>query len=94
MWLGWVTVSDAEGPLGQPDPGPGLVKIDKVVPTPQGGAEFIAGDELPGTLQQLHQNKKRLPLNFDADPATAQFMRIGIELKCAKGVHGCNAGLL
>ena len=25
MWLGWVTVSDAEGPLGQPGPGPRLL---------------------------------------------------------------------
>ena len=66
------------------------VEIHKSIGRPNGEAEFFAGDRLAGVLKEFEQHNEELLLEFDADTTLTQFVRAGINFKCAEAVHGSN----
>src|SRR5882724_6550203 len=63
------------------------VEIHESIGRPNRQAEFLAGDQLAGTLQQLQKYHEGLLLNLDADAAPAQFVCVWVQLICAEAIH-------
>ena len=63
------------------------VEVNKGVGGPKRGAELFAGNRLSRVLQEFQQDYEGLILNFDPNPALAQFVRAGVNLECAETVH-------
>jgi hypothetical protein len=61
-----------------------MVEIHKRVGRPQSGAQFLAGDDLPGLFQHSQQDLERLVLQLYPGALAPKFTTSGIQLKNAE----------
>ena len=61
-----------------------MIEIDESVSGPESGAQFFAGDNVSGALEEGHQYLKGLFLQPYFLSALAQFAGLKIYLECTK----------
>jgi hypothetical protein len=65
-----------------------VVELNQPALGPESMAQFFAGHELTGPLQERRQNRKRLPGELAGASVTQKFARLEVGLKPAEGNRG------